>query len=366
VSPSNGGTVERTTKQLNADAPCSYPSTVNVDLGDDIIIEAVPSSGYHFIGWSGEEDTLDMDDNPLEITFKNSISLTANFAPKVIEFTSQDGLLNLLIPDGTTALDEENEPISSVEFTVEESPPSPHEASIVGQAYTLEPYGATFEPPVTLTWRYAAVDIPEEATEEELVIAYYDEDASEWVALDSDVDPTEDMISAPVEHLTTFAVLAPLASTPSGEPTFTTDIFSISPDEVSPGSTVTISALVTNESQVELTQSVTLTINGATEETVNDITLSPGAFTVVTFEVVRNETGSYLVDVNGDTAEFTVTGASATPSPPTIAPPSTETTPPQTSSSGVNWSVVAPILSAVFLAIFIPIRLKRRRESLDW
>jgi hypothetical protein len=332
-----------------------------VDLGDDIIIEAVPASGYQFTGWSGEP-TIDEDDNPIEITFVNSISITANFAPEVIEFTSQDGLLNLLIPNGTTALNGEDEPLTSVEFTVNENPSPPDGASIIGQAYDLEPTGARFDPPVTLTWRYTAADIPEEANEEALVIAYYDEDADEWVALDSDVDPAEAMISANVEHLTTFAALAPLA-TPAGEATFTTDIFSISPDEVNTGGEVTISALVTNESQVEGTQSVTLKINGATEETINDITLSPGAFTVVTFEVTRNEAGTYLVDINGDTAEFTVKEA-ATTSPP----PATPTPPPSTpsSDSGVNWRVLAPILSAIFLAIFIPIRLKRRRESLDW
>jgi hypothetical protein len=119
---------------------------------------------------------------------------------------------------------------------------------------------------------------------------------------------------------------------------------------------------VTNEGQAENSQSVTLKINGATEETVNDVTLSPGAFTVVTFEVVKNEAGTYLVDINGDTAEFTVKESASTPPPLT---PST-TPPPSPPSSGVNWPVIAPILSAIFLAIFLPIRLKRRREGLDW
>lgn len=335
-----------------------------MDLGDDIIIEAVPASGYYFTGWSGEP-TLDENDNPLEITFTNSISITANFAPEVIEFTSQDGLLNLLIPNGTTALDAADEPLTSVEFIAEENPPPPDGASIIGQAYNLEPDGARFDPPVTLTWRYPAADIPEGAAEEALVIAHYDEDAGEWVTLDSDVDLVEAMVSAPVEHLTTFAVLAPLAIPPPGETSFTTDIFNISPDEANPGSEITISALVTNQGQAEMSQSVILKINGVTEETINDVTLSPGAFTVVKFAVVKNEAGTYLIDINGDTDEFTVKESTSTPSPPTVSPPPT-TPPPSTESSGVNWPVVAPILSAIFLAIFIPIRLKKRREGLDW
>jgi len=360
VSPANGGTVERTTKQLDADAPCSYPDTVSVDLGDDIIIEAVAASGYHFTGWSGEP-TIDEHDNPLELIFVNSLSITANFAPDLIEFTSQDGLLSLLITEGTTALDAEGEPLTSVEFTADENPPSPGKASIIGQAYNLEPDGARFDPPITLTWRYTTADIPEVVAEENLVIAYYDEDADEWVVLDdSDVDPTEDIIRASVEHLTTFAILATAAtSSPPAEATFTTTNLSISPAEVNPGSEVTISALITNQGQVEGSQDVTFKINGTIAETQN-VTLGPDAFTIVTFEVIENEAGTYSVDLNGFTGDFTVKEAVSNPPPPSTTPP------PSTPSSRINWPVLAPILSAVFLAIFIPIRLKRRRESFDW
>ncbi len=339
-----------------------------MDLGDDIIIEAIPASGYHFTGWSGEP-TIDENDNPLEIVFVNSISITANFAPDLIEFSSQDGLLNLLIPNGTVALDAADEPLTNVGFTANENPQSPEEANIIGQAYNLEPEGATFEPPVTLTWKYLATDIPEGASEEALFIAYYDDDAGEWIALDSNVDLLENIIRVLIEHLTTFAILSPLDNPSQVEIDFTIDIFSISPDKASPGSDVTISALIMNEGQAERSQNVTLKINGVTEDTKNDLTLGPGAFTVVKFEVVKNESGTYLVDINGDAAEFTVTESVSTP-PPSITPPTTNptptTTPPSTQSSGVNWPVVAPILSAVFLAIFLPIWLKRRRESLDW
>ncbi len=339
-----------------------------MDLGDDIIIEAIPASGYHFTGWSGEP-TIDENDNPLEIVFVNSISITANFDLNLIEFSSQDGLLKLLIPNGTVALDAADEPLTNVEFTANDNPLSPDEANIIGQAYKLEPEGATFEPPVTLTWKYLATDIPEGASEEALFIAYYDDNSGEWIAIDSNVDPVENIIRAPIEHLTTFAILLPLDNPSQAEIDFTIDIFNISPDQANPGSDVTISALVINEGQVERSQNVTLKINGVTEEIKNDVTLGPGAFTVVKFDVVKNESGTYLVDINGDTAEFTVTESVSTP-PPSITPPSTTptqtTTPPPTQSSGVNWPVIAPILSAVFLAIFLPIWLKRRKESLDW
>lgn len=349
--------------EINGDAPCSYPDTISVDVGDYVTLEAVPSAGYHFTEWSGEP-TLD-NDNPLEIKIVSNIEISANFAPDFIEFISEDGLLNLVIPDGTTALDEEDEPLSSVDFVTDEDPPLPDEATIIGHAYELEPDGATFDPPVTLSWNYEPSYIPEGVAEEYLVIAYYDEDAEEWVALDSEVNPEDTVIITLVDHLTTFAILAPAA--PTAEASFTISNLSISPAEANPGDEVTISALITNHGQIAGSQDVVLKINGATADTINDVNLNANAFTLVTFSVVKNEVGTYLVDLNGFTGEFTVKEAVSTTTPSPSPSPST-TTPPSSStpSPGINWRVMAPILTAVFLGIFLPIRLKRRREGLDW
>ncbi len=353
-SPEGGGTIE-----IDGDAPCDYPAIITVDLDDYITLEAVPATDYHFTGWSGEESAIDENDNPLDIKVTRNMAITANFAPDFTKFTSEDGVLNLLIPEGTTALDGEGEPLTSVDFVVVASPPPIQEGSLIGHAYNLEPNGATFDPPVTLVWDYGTADIPEVVVEEDMVIAYHDENSNQWVALESEVDPEDDIIRAPtIEHLTNFAVLAPLA-TPPEEATFTTDIFSISPVEVNPGEEVTISALVTNQSQVEGSQSIILKINGTMAETQN-VTIGPGAFMVVTFEVTESEAGTYLVDINDETAEFTVKEAVSSPPPGNTSPDS------PTKSSGINWAILAPILSAIFLAIFLPIKLKRRREGLDW
>ena len=127
---------------------------------------------------------------------------------QTIQATSQDGMLTITIPAGTIALDKNGNPLATLEVVVDESPPDPPEgAHIIGLAYDLKPDGATFNPPIILTWRYDADALPEGVAEEDLVIAYYDETTSEWVELDSVVDTENDTVTASIEHFTCFALL---------------------------------------------------------------------------------------------------------------------------------------------------------------
>ena len=344
--------------EIDEDAPCSYPATTTVDLRDYITLEAVPATGYHFTEWSGEP-TVDEHANPLEIDVRGPMAITANFAPDFNEFASEDGMLNILIPEGTTALNGDGESLTSVEFSIAENPPPTQEVSIIGQAYNLEPDGATFDPAVTLIWGYDPADIPEGAAEEDLAIAYYDDDADDWVALASEIDPEDTAIMALVDHLTTFAIAAPVAPPPpSLEATFTTSSLSISPGEVNPGEAVSISVLLTNTSDIEDSYTVTLKINGTIEKA-KEVTLPGGARETVTFTTTQDKAGNYSVDVSGLPGSFTVREAGSTLS---TTPPPTQETP----SSGVNWTILAPILTAVFLAIFLPLWLRRRRDHFDW
>ncbi len=344
---------------MDADIPCSYPATITVDEGDEVMLEAIPAEGYHFAGWEGEPT---IKRNPANIEVIRNIEITATFELDFIEFSSGDGMLSVSIPAETTALNGGDEPLTGVEFTVISNPPLPYQGSIVEPAYNLEPSGATFEPPATLTWAYVTDAIPEGVAEEDLVIAYYDENGGQWIDLDSDVKPEQDIINVPIAHLTTFAVLAPPATSPpespTAETTFVTSDFTISPSEVNPGEEVTISALVTNQNETEETQTIALKINGAIAKTEIVENLGVGAFTVVKFTVARNEAGTYLVELLDETGEFIVKEASTNLVPPSSAQ--------KTPSSGINWAIMAPILTAIFLAIFLPIWIRRRRDRFDW
>ena len=130
--------------------------------------------------------------------------------------TSADGNLTLTIAKGTEALDKDGDRLDSLEAAVDESPPDPPEDThVIGLAYDFGPDGATFDPPITLTWSYDPEALPEGVAEEDLVIAYYDKAADEWVELDCVVDTANDTITASVEHFTSFAILG--AVTPEVE-----------------------------------------------------------------------------------------------------------------------------------------------------
>ena len=314
VSPDGSGTVE---VNGDGDTPCSYPDTIDIDTGDNIILEAIPEAGYHFVNWSGEpiwDGESTSSENPTEIRVINAMDITAHFAADSNEFISEDKIISITIPDGATALDREGNLLTNVEFVAIESVPDPPESvSVVGLPYQLEPDGATFDPPVTLTWSYDPTDIPNGVAEEELGITYYDEDAASWQELESMVNPETNTITAPVGHFTTFAVIAPLPKTPAN---FTIGSLNISPTEVSTGEAVAISLLVTNAGEQEGSHTITLKINGLIAETV-EVTVASGSSETATFTTTHSETGTHSVDVNGLSGSFTV---KETTSPPPASP----------------------------------------------
>jgi len=127
------------------------------------------------------------------------------------------GRVDLTIPEDTTGLTEEGEPLSEINVTEMAEPPAPPEdTNIIGLTYDLGPDRATFQPPITITFTYDEADIPEGVDEEDLVIAIYDEDAGEWVVLeDVTVDPVTNTISASVSHFTAFTILAFIPAPPA-------------------------------------------------------------------------------------------------------------------------------------------------------
>jgi len=89
---------------------------------------------------------------------------------------------------------------------MEEPPPPPEDAHVIGLVYDFGPDGATFEEAIILTFTYDPDALPEGVSEEDLVIAYFVD--GEWVELDECVIDTEtNTITASVSHFTTFAVI---------------------------------------------------------------------------------------------------------------------------------------------------------------
>ncbi len=308
--------------EIDGGIPHYYPYTLGFDYGSTVLVKAVPALGYHFVRWDGEP-TID-DDNPVNIRVIRNIEITAIFAQDSNQFASgrfasNDGIIELFIPDGTVSLDKQGNPITDLELSIDTNPPTPLDGNIIGKAYDLEPNGATFDPPITLNCNYQSSHVPDRIDEYDLYLAYYSADSGLWIGLESDVDPTQDIITALVSHLTTFAVLAPLP--PPTPATFEISSLSISPNEVDTAVPVTISVLLINTGETDGNYTVTLKINGVTEET-KQVDLMEGTQREITFTMSRDKAGTYLVDVNGLIGSFTVNEIAISPSqPPSIEPP---------------------------------------------
>ena len=223
--------------------------------------------------------------------------------------TSKDGLCTLTIPTGTVGLTEELEPLTEMTMLIMDEPPSPpQDAYIIGLAYDFSPDGATFDPPINLTWHYDPAALPEGVAEEDMVLAYYDEDAGEWVELDCVVDTENNTITASVPHFTTFAIIGiPPAA-------FTLSSLAVSPAEVAPGEEVNISVSVANTGGREGSYAVVLKINGV-KEAEKSVTITAGSSQSVGFSVAKEEAGSYDVVVDGLSGSFTVVALPAPPPP---------------------------------------------------
>ena len=278
--------------------------------------------------------------------------------------SSDDGKVRLDIAQGTIGKTKDGRPLSQISIKRMTSPPAPpSQANVIGLAYDFLPEGATFAPPVTVTFTYDPAAIPAGVAEEDLVIAFYDKATGLWVVLeDITVDPVTHTISGKISHFTAFAVIAY-----TGPAAFTASALSISPTEVNPGDKVTISATIANTGDLSGSYEVTLTINGAKVST-QTVTLAGHKSQVVTFTTTQNAPGTYRVTIDGVVGSFTVKAPPApapTPAPPptpaltpTPAPPPTPTpapppapTPTPVPPAPVNWWLYGGIIVAVTIVV---------------
>ena len=284
---------------------------------------------------------------------------------ETIEATSDAGDFTIAIPEGTIALDEDGDPLSTLTVELDLDPPDPPaEAHIIGIPYKLGPPGATFSPPMTIEFTVDPATLPPGVAVEDLVLAYYNETLvpPAWVELPTTYDPATNTFTAEVEHFTTFAIIGAVIPPEPVEPAlapapaiFTHSSLSISPIEVNIGDEVTISLLVANTGGKSGSYEVTLKIDGVVAAT-KEVTVSAGFSKEVTFTISKDIAGIYSVDVNGLTDSFTVkeeeTAVISTPptSPPaedTSSPPPAEETSQPPPTKEINWPVVYGVVVAL-------------------
>jgi peroxiredoxin len=128
-----------------------------------------------------------------------------------VEVSSAEGRIGLSLDKGTTVLDQDRDPLHTIHAVIDPSPPSPPEnAYIVSPVYNLEPQGATFDPPLSLTLGYNPKKLPEGLGEDELYCAYHD--GTKWCMVR--YKKADTMAPSVTTHLydfnfTSFAILGP-------------------------------------------------------------------------------------------------------------------------------------------------------------
>ncbi|GAI11022.1 unnamed protein product, partial [marine sediment metagenome] len=157
--------------------------------------------------------------------------------------------------------------------------------------------------------------LPEGVAEEDLVIAYYDEEAGEWVELDCVVDTVNNIITASVAHFTTFAIIGTVTPpAPPAPAAFSVSGLSVLPAEVEPGETVTIAVSVANTGGESGSYTAVLKIDGV-KESEKRVTVAAGGSKTVSFSVTREEADSYTVTVDGLSGSFIVAPVVVPPEP---------------------------------------------------
>ena len=216
---------------------------------------------------------------------------------EVIEAVSDDGVVTLLIRDGTEVLDLEGNPISLITVEPVEVPPPLPPGAFAIVAYDFTP-PCTFDPAVEMVLLYSEEVLPEGFAEVYLVVMFYDEVSGEWREVPTVVDTFANTGSIVIGHLTVFAIVARV-------PELTVTGLSVSPIEVDPGEDVTVTVEVANTGASTGSRTIELWIEGEREES-RDVTLDAGAAESVTFTVSREEDGVYRVAVDGFRGEFEV------------------------------------------------------------
>lgn len=238
------------------------------------------------------------------------------------ELISRDGrLLNSLeapspyhthllqMEKGTRTTDDEDQVVTLIVIRkAEEIPELPYNTVVVGDAYDFKPSGIMFDKPVRLTLGYDVNQLPENVTS--VALAYHTA-GSGWITLKTESGVVAELgeITAPIEHFTTFAVLASLPPPPA----FKLSHLSITPSYSKIGELLTLAVRIGKEATitVELTNhggqegiyTASLRINGTTQE-IKEISLGAEQTEKIIFTVTGNVLGSYLVEIGDLSGEF--------------------------------------------------------------
>jgi len=92
--------------------------------------------------------------------------------------------------------------------------------ALLSPAYSFEPSGTIFDPPIQIAFSYDGL-LPEGMAPEDLVISYYDTASGTWVDIPTTVDTERKLVIGMVSHFSMFGVLGPAVPVVTPTPTET-------------------------------------------------------------------------------------------------------------------------------------------------
>jgi len=265
---------------------------------------------------------------------------------------SPDGSHSLLLEQGTHAPTVGEKTYYLIVIReLEETPPLP-ENTVAIVAFNVTPEDAIFDRDIFLTLGVVG-QLPENALNGTLTMAYYDDVGGVWVPMDSEPgEPPNSVaelsLSAPLNHFTIYAVLVEVAPTPPPPPAhFVASGLSIETSEekiwetvtfvTKTGESVAIAANVANDGGQEGTYTVELKLDGETVDT-EIVTLGAGQSQQVSFILSGLDYGQHEVEVDGLSREFTT-------------------------SRTITWWLIIVIIVAIGLIIWGVVWGRRRRRA---
>lgn len=223
---------------------------------------------------------------------------------------SADNTIRLTIAQGVVAKTKDGAGLKSISIAANVDAANPPSGAIlVIPAYDFGPDGATFSPPINLTFSFSPNDLPAGVPAANLVIVTWEAVTKQWTEVGGTIDAVKGTVTVPVSHFSTYAVIVRMRPA-----SWKVEALSLSATEIQPGQQLTVNTKVSNQGDLSGTTQITLRVNGQTVET-NDITLGGGLGQEVTFTFTPQNPGTYALEVNGNTATLTVTDHFSTSRP---------------------------------------------------
>jgi len=287
----------------------------------------------------------------------DSVTSSGRFTEEVTA-KSGDGKIKLTISEDTIGKQAGGQSLRTIRITeMNYHPAPPDDSNVIGLVYDLEPDGATFDPPISMTVKYNPALLPDGVSEENLVVAFWDEDIDEWVECSCTVDTGSNTITAAVSHFTAFTTLS--STRPA---TFTTTDLVITPQEAERGQSVTISVTISNSGDLAGSYEVTLEINDTAVET-ETVEVAGGDSQSVSFEIAEDTTGTYQVAIDDLTGSFVIGDKVLSVTPPLASPqpanePATPASPapplpPPDQSEPINLPIIGGIIGGLILLVLL-------------